>query len=107
MPNRTLNQRSGDALAMAQAEAVAEDALWDRHEQVLREIRETIQTEMGEQPKLSADEIRWVRLAIAREAKMAERWEAVVKKSLASLAWSGIVAIGVIVVSYLREHGWK
>ena len=91
---------------MDQAEKEAKE--WNAHDQMMWEIRDAVKQGVKDGiPALSDDEIRWVRLAILREGKRAERWEAVVNKSLAGLAWSAIVGIGVICLSYLREHGWK
>lgn len=56
---------------------------------------------------LTEDEQRWVRMAIQREAERAALRKAIIEKTFAGLAWSGIVALGLIFMDFLRAHGWK
>lgn len=56
---------------------------------------------------LSEDERQWVRLAIKRQAQSIRLREAIVEKSLTGLVWAGIVGAGVVVMEYLKGHGWK
>jgi len=58
-------------------------------------------------PVLSDDELRWVRMAIEAEAQSAQFRKAVIEKSITSLVWSGIVAVGWMVLSWATAHGYK
>lgn len=58
-------------------------------------------------PVLSQDELRWVRMAIQREAQSVELRKAIIEKSLAGLVWAAIVFLGYVMLDYLKSHGWK
>lgn len=56
---------------------------------------------------LSDEERQWVRLAIAAEARKIKFRDAVIEKTLAGLAWSGLVGLGYLIVDFLRNHGLR
>jgi chorismate mutase len=56
---------------------------------------------------LSEEEQQWVRMAIQREAQSIALRRAIIEKTLASLAWSAVVGLGLMFMSYLKDHGWK
>lgn len=58
-------------------------------------------------PVLSDDELLWVRMAIKREAQSIALRQAIIEKSLSSLVWSGVVAIGYLFVQWAAAHGYK
>lgn len=57
--------------------------------------------------ELTEDELQWVRLAIAAEARKIKFRDAVIEKSLTGLVWSGIVGIGYVLLDFLKTHGLK
>ena len=58
-------------------------------------------------PVLSDDELVWVRMAIKREAQSIALRQAIIEKSLSSLVWSGVVAIGYLFVQWAAAHGYE
>ena len=56
---------------------------------------------------LSDDELRWVRLAIKKEAQSIELRKAIIEKSLAGLVWMCILGIGSVFLSWATAHGFK
>ena len=56
---------------------------------------------------LTDEELRWVRLAIQREAQSIELRKAIIEKSLAGLVWMCILGIGSILLSWATSHGFK
>ena len=56
---------------------------------------------------LTDDELRWVRLAIQREAQSIELRKAIIEKSLAGLVWMCILGIGSVLLSWATAHGFK
>ena len=63
-------------------------------------------TEASEAHQLSPEEAQWVRLAIQVEAQRKEFRQAIISKSLASLLWVGLVAVGGYVFDFVSAH-WK
>lgn len=57
--------------------------------------------------QLSDEELQWVRLAIAAEARKIKFRDAVIEKTLAGLAWLVILGIGSVFLEWLRNHGYK
>jgi hypothetical protein len=57
--------------------------------------------------ELTDDELQWVRLAIAAEARKIKFRDAVIEKSLTGLVWSAIVGFGYVMLDFLRTHGLK
>ena len=56
---------------------------------------------------LTDEEQRWVRQAIHRQAQSIKLRQAVIEKTLAGLVWAAIVGLGLMAMSFLREHGLK
>jgi len=56
---------------------------------------------------LSDEEMRWVRLAIKREAQSIELRKAIIEKSLAGLVWMCILGVGSVFMSWAAQHGYK
>ena len=56
---------------------------------------------------LTDEELRWVRLAIQREAQSIELRKAIIEKSLAGLVWMCILGIGSVFLSWATSHGFK
>ena len=56
---------------------------------------------------LTDDELRWVRLAIQREAQSIELRKSIIEKSLAGLVWMCILGIGSVFLSWATDHGFK
>lgn len=53
------------------------------------------------------DEMRWVRLAIKKEAQSIELRKAIIEKTLAGLIWMCIIGIGSVFMSWATSHGFK
>jgi len=67
----------------------------EEREDLIRAIAEAVHE--GIAPSvLSADEARWVKMAIQREAERAALRRAVITKSLAGLVWAAIVALAAL-----------
>lgn len=58
-------------------------------------------------PVLSDDELRWVRLAIQREAQSIVLRRAIIEKTLAGLVWSAIIGLGVVLMDFVKARGWR
>ena len=56
---------------------------------------------------LTEQEQQWVRLAIKEQTDRASIRKAIIEKSLASLVWSGLVGLGIIILEYMKGHGFK
>jgi hypothetical protein len=59
------------------------------------------------EPKLSDEETRWVRNAIARQEQQLKFRAAVIEKSLAGLLWMFLGFIGYLGLEFLKSHGFK
>lgn len=111
MHRTKMDQGNGDAAAIDAAfrEAAEAEARYETQEMLLREVRgavsETMMEHLAKVPVLSDEELKWVRLAIKREAKRAERWEAVMTHTLKGLAWVALVALGSMFIAWLADHG--
>ena len=57
--------------------------------------------------QLSADESRWVKLAIEKESQSIALRKAIIEKSLTSLVWSAIVGLGYIVLAWATSKGFR
>ncbi len=57
--------------------------------------------------ELTAEELDWVRLAIAAEARKIKFRDAVIEKSLTGLVWSAILGFGYVLLDFLKNHGLK
>lgn len=58
-------------------------------------------------PCLTEEEQQWVRLAIEDQKDRAKMRKAIIEKSLAGLVWSGLVGLGIIILDYMKAHGFK
>lgn len=56
---------------------------------------------------LSEEEQRWVRMAIQKEAQSIELRKAIIEKTLGGLAWSAVVGLGYMFLSWATSHGYK
>jgi len=56
---------------------------------------------------LSEEEQRWVKLAIQAEVQRIEFRKKVIEKTLTSLIWSGVVALGYMILGWATNHGYK
>ena len=59
------------------------------------------------EPVLTADEVQYVKLAIKKEAQSIALRNAIIEKTLAGLAWSAIVGLGILIVEWAKAHGYK
>ena len=57
--------------------------------------------------QLSDEELQWVRLAIAAEARKIKFRDAVIEKTLVGLAWLLILGIGSMFYEWAQAHGYK
>lgn len=58
-------------------------------------------------PQLTEEELQWVRLAIAAEARKIRFRDAVIEKTLAGLAWAAILGLGYILLDFAQAHGFR
>lgn len=57
--------------------------------------------------ELTEEEMQWVRLAIAAEARKIKFRDAVIEKSLTGLVWACVVGIGYVFLDFLQNRGLK
>lgn len=57
--------------------------------------------------ELTEEEMQWVRLAIAAEARKIKFRDAVIEKSLAGLVWACVVGFGYILLDFFQTRGFK
>jgi hypothetical protein len=76
----------------------------ERHELVL-ELTKAIAC--AQQPQLSDEELRWVKLAIEAEARKIKFRDAIIEKTLVGLAWLAITGIGYILFDWFKAHIFK
>ncbi len=55
-------------------------------------------------PEIHEQHHEYLTIVLAREAKRAQRWEAIVDKSLAGLAWAAIAGLATALWTYAKEH---
>lgn len=83
----------------------------DRHEEhisiVIRAAVQEAVTEAVENRMPPEEERKWVQLAMKREARREALHNAIIEKSLTALVWAGIAGVGVILLEWLKLHGWK
>lgn len=77
----------------------------DRHE-LVNEITQALAC-ASQQPQLSEEELQWVKMAIAAEARKIRFRDAIIEKSLTSLVWLAILGFGSILVQWAGAHGYK
>lgn len=63
--------------------------------------------ERAKPASLTEDEQRWVRLAIQREAQSIQLRKAIIEKTLSGLVWAGLIGIGMILLEFAKNHGYK
>ena len=68
-------------------------------------ISEIVEVMNSTKPQLSDEEMQWVRLAIEAESRKIRFRDAVIEKTLGSLVWSAIAAIGFLFLDYLKNRG--
>lgn len=56
---------------------------------------------------LTDEELRWVRLAIQKEAQSIELRKAIIEKSLAGIVWMCILGVCSVFMSWATSHGFK
>jgi hypothetical protein len=56
---------------------------------------------------LSPDEIQYVRLAIQKESQSIKLRQAVIEKTFTGLVWLVVVAVGTILLGWMKQHGYK
>lgn len=56
---------------------------------------------------LTEEELRWVRLAIQKEAQSIELRKAIIEKSLAGLVWMCILGVGSVFLQWATAHGFR
>lgn len=73
----------------------------DKQEEILSALQTLISKFDSPQHE---EEHQYIRLAMTREAKKSKLYDAIIEKSLASLAWSVLVGIGTAVFMYIKDH---
>ena len=56
---------------------------------------------------LSADEVRWVKLAIHKQQQSIALRQAVIEKTFAGLVWAVIIGIGYLILNFLKNPSLK
>lgn len=56
---------------------------------------------------LTEQEQQWVRLAIKEQTDRASIRKAIIEKTLAGLVWAGLIGLGILILDYLKAHGFK
>ena len=56
---------------------------------------------------LTEQEQQWVRLAIKEQTDRASIRKAIIEKTLAGLVWAGLIGLGIIILDYMKAHGFK
>jgi hypothetical protein len=82
----------------------------DRLEEGREDMREVVKDAIADSmpaPLLTDEEAHWVKLAIQREAQSIRLRQAIIEKTLAGLVWSAIVGGGLVLLDYIKAHGWK
>lgn len=59
------------------------------------------------EPVLSDEEVRYVRLAIKKEAQAIKLREAIIEKTLGGLAWAAIVGLFYMFKEWASNHGYR
>lgn len=57
--------------------------------------------------ELTEEEMQWVRLAIAAEARKIKFRDAVIEKTLTGLVWSCVLGLGYVLLDFFKGHGLK
>lgn len=56
---------------------------------------------------LDSQEQQWVRLAIIKQEQSIKLRQAIIEKTLSGLAWSALVGLGLLLVDFAKNHGFK
>lgn len=75
----------------------------DERTQLIADIAEAFKSSSN----LSDDEVRWVKLAIHRQEQSIKLRQAIIEKTLGGLVWTAIVALGYILIDFVKNHGFK
>ena len=79
----------------------------ERADMTLDAIRGAVREAMP-RATLTAEQHRWVEMAIEAEAQRITFRRAVIEKSAIGLVWAGIVALGIVIREYAIAHGmWR
>lgn len=79
----------------------------DERSQFIRDIADALRVHEDSGTYLTADERKWVKLAIQAEAQSIQMRKAIIEKTLAGLVWAALVALGYVLIDYAKNHGWK
>ena len=77
----------------------------DERTELVQELAQAIAC--AQHPQLTDEELQWVRLAIAAEARKIKFRDAVIEKTLAGLIWSAFIGLGYLILDFLKNHGMK
>jgi hypothetical protein len=58
-------------------------------------------------PSLSEDEMQWVKLAIQKEAQSVKLRQAIIEKTMTSLAIVVLAWLGSVILEWAKAHGYK
>lgn len=75
-------------------------------DELVAEIANAVRSRVSDSA-MSDEELRWVRLAIKKEAQSIELRKAIIEKSLTGLVWMCILGIGSVFLSWATAHGFK
>jgi hypothetical protein len=70
-------------------------------------IAEVISAIKANETCLTSEEQQWVKLAIQRDAQSFRLRQAIIEKSLAGLVWAALIGLGVLIVDFAKNHGFK
>lgn len=79
----------------------------EERSQFIRDIADALRVHEDAGTYLTADERKWVKLAIQAEAQSIQMRKAIIEKTLAGLVWAALVALGYVLIDYAKNHGWK
>lgn len=77
----------------------------DERAQLIADL--TVALQAVPKKELTEEEMQWVRLAIAAEARKIKFRDAVIEKSLTGLVWACVVGIGYVFMDFLQNRGFK
>jgi len=77
----------------------------DERAQLIADL--TVALQAVPKKELTEEEMQWVRLAIAAEARKIKFRDAVIEKSLTGLVWACVIGIGYVFLDFLQNRGLK
>ena len=77
----------------------------ERHELIL-ELTQALACAQPK-PQLTDEEMQWIKLAIAAEARKIKFRDAVIEKTITGLVWAAIVGLGYILLDWAKAHGFN